>query len=158
VGPVLNRRQYESILRYIESGKTQGARVVTGGGRSAKFERGYFTEPTVFADVTPDMKIAIEEIFGPVVTVLGYDNVDEAVAVANDSDLGLSGSVYGADPERAFQVATKIRSGHPCVNGFEISPAVPFGGCKNSGVGREGGPEGLEAFLETKAVFMPSHV
>jgi aldehyde dehydrogenase (NAD+) len=112
-------------------------------------------EPTIFADVAPDVKIAREEIFGPVVTILGYDDVGEAIKIANDTDLGLSGSVFSADPERAFDVASQIKAGHLSVNGFEIAPSVPFGGRKASGLGREGGPEGLEAFLETKAVFMP---
>lgn len=155
VGPVLNARQFTRVLEYIDSGLRQGARAVTGGGRSPEFERGYFVAPTVFADVKPEMTIAREEIFGPVVTVVGYDDEDEAVAIANDTDLGLSGSVYSSDPERAYAVARRVVSGHLAVNGFEIAPSVPFGGRKSSGHGREGGPEGLEAFLETKSVFMP---
>ncbi|MGW0296499.1 aldehyde dehydrogenase [Streptomyces anthocyanicus] len=156
MGPVLNARQYQRVLGYIESGRREGARLLTGGGRSADFDRGFYIDPTVFTDVTPRMTIAREEIFGPVVTLQGYGNVDEAVRLANDTDFGLSGSVFGADVERAFDVALRVNTGHLAVNGFEISPNVPFGGRKLSGHGREGGPEGLESFLETKAVFMPT--
>lgn len=102
------------------------------------------------------MKIAREEIFDPVVTILGYDDVDEAIKIANDTDFGLSGSVFSANPEGAFDVASQIKAGHLSVNGFEVAPSVPFGGRKASGLGHEGGPEGLAAPLETKAVFMPS--
>ena len=155
VGPVLNARQFQTILGYIESGRKQGARIVTGGSRCANFDRGFFVEPTVFVDVTPEMTIAQEEIFGPVVTILGYEDVDDAVTIANATNLGLSGSVFSANPQRAFEVACQIKTGHVGVNGFEIAPAVPFGGWKASGLGREGGPEGLQAFMETKAIFMP---
>lgn len=156
MGPVLNARQYDRVLGYIEAGRAEGARLLTGGGRSPGFAKGYYVDPTVFTDVTPDMTIAREEIFGPVVTVQGYRDVDEAVRLANDTDFGLSGSVFGADVERAFEVALRVKAGHLAVNGFEISANVPFGGRKLSGQGREGGPEGLESFLETKAVFMPT--
>ncbi|MEV4078425.1 aldehyde dehydrogenase [Nonomuraea fuscirosea] len=155
LGPVLNARQYQRVLGYIEAGRREGARLLAGGGRSPGFERGHYVDPTVFTDVTPEMRIAREEIFGPVVTIQGYDDVDEAIRIANDTDFGLSGSVFGADAERAFDVALRVTTGHLSVNGFEISPNVPFGGRKLSGHGREGGPEGLESFLETKAVFMP---
>ncbi|MGV6876514.1 aldehyde dehydrogenase [Pseudochelatococcus sp. B33] len=156
VGPVLNARQSNRVLRYIDLGVRQGGRVVTGGGRSTRFERGFFIDPTVFADVTADMTIAREEIFGPVVTILGYDDEEDAIRIANDSELGLSGSVYSRDAERAYRVARRIRTGQVGINGVELAPSVPFGGRKFSGVGREGGPEGLEAFLETKAIFMPA--
>ncbi|WP_405827743.1 aldehyde dehydrogenase [Streptomyces sp. NBC_01176] len=156
MGPVLNPRQYQRVLDYIEAGRQDGARVLTGGGRSPGLDTGYYIEPTVFADVRPEMKIAREEIFGPVVTVQGYDDIDEAVRLANDTDFGLSGSVFGADAERAFDVALRVTAGHLSVNGFEISPNVPFGGRKMSGYGREGGPEGLAGFLESKSVFMPA--
>ncbi|MFF3950666.1 aldehyde dehydrogenase [Streptomyces sp. NPDC001902] len=155
VGPVLNERQLRRVLGYIDSGRREGARVVTGGGRSPGHEHGHYVLPTVFADVEPGMKIAREEIFGPVVTVQAYEDVDQAVAIANATDFGLSGSVHGADPERAYQVARRVTTGQLSVNGFELAPSVPFGGRKSSGLGREGGPEGLEAYLETKAVFMP---
>jgi aldehyde dehydrogenase (NAD+) len=155
VGPVLNQRQSDRILGAIAHGIRQGAQIVTGGGRSKGFERGYFIDPTVFANVTSDMAIAREEVFGPIVTVQGYDDEDEAIRIANDSDLGLSGSIYSRDVERAYAIACQVRTGQVGINGVELAPSVPFGGRKFSGVGREGGPEGLEAFLETKAVFMP---
>jgi aldehyde dehydrogenase (NAD+) len=101
------------------------------------------------------MSIAREEIFGPVVSIMPYEEIDEAISIANSSDYGLSGTVFSSDPERAYDVATRIKSGHVGVNGFDMAPGVPFGGYKSSGMGREGGPEGLEAFLETQAVYMP---
>lgn len=156
VGPVLNARQYQRVLGHIDSGRREGARILTGGGRSAGFDRGFYIDPTVFTDVMPAMTIAREEIFGPVVTLEGYDGIDDAVRLANGTDFGLSGSVYGTDVERAFEVALQVDAGHLAVNGFEISANVPFGGRKMSGHGREGGHEGLEGFLETKAVFMPA--
>ncbi|MCB4769460.1 aldehyde dehydrogenase [Ancylobacter sp. Lp-2] len=155
VGPVLNARQRDRVLGYIAEGRDEGARIVLGGGQPAGFNRGYFIEPTVFVDVTPQMAIAREEIFGPVVTVQGYADEEEAIQIANDSELGLSGSVYGRDVEHAYEIACRIRTGQVGINGMELAPSVPFGGYKSSGLGREGGPEGLEAFLETKAVFMP---
>lgn len=155
IGPVLNRRQADRVLGYIAEGIRQGAEIVTGGGRTRGFDRGHFIDPTVFVNVTPDMAIAREEVFGPVVTIQGYDNEDEAVRIANDSELGLSGSIYSRDVERAYALACRVRTGQVGINGVELAPSVPFGGRKFSGVGREGGPEGLEAFLETKAVFLP---
>ncbi|MGW0856936.1 aldehyde dehydrogenase [Streptomyces sp. NPDC002690] len=155
VGPVLNARQYARVLAYAETGRREGARLLTGGGRRKGFDRGHYVDPTVFTDVTPGMTIAREEIFGPLITLQAYDDVDDAVRIANDTEYGLSGSVHGADPEAAFEVALRVRSGHLAVNGFEMAPNAPFGGRKLSGSGREGGPEGLEGFLETKSVFMP---
>ena len=155
VGPVLNARQRDRILGYIAQGVEEGGRIVLGGGRAAGFDRGYFIEPTIFVDVTSHMTISREEIFGPVVTIQGYADEDDAVRIANDSDLGLSGSVYSRDTERAYRMACRIRTGQVGINGVELAPSVPFGGYKLSGVGREGGPEGLEAFLEIKSIFMP---
>ena len=155
IGPVLNARQRDRILGFIGEGVDEGGRIVLGGGRPSAFSQGFFIEPTVFVDVTPQMTIAREEIFGPVVTIQGYADEDEAVRLANDSELGLSGSVYSRDTEHAYEVACRIRTGQVGINGVELAPAIPFGGYKLSGIGREGGPEGLEAFLETKAVFMP---
>ncbi|WP_248308020.1 aldehyde dehydrogenase family protein [Bosea sp. AS-1] len=106
-------------------------------------------------NVTTDMAITREEVFGPVVTIQGYEDEDEAIRLANDTDLGLSGSIYGRDVERAYALACRVRTGQVGINGVELAPSVPFGGRKFSGIGREGGPEGLEGFLETKAVFMP---
>ena len=144
VGPVLNARQGERILSYIAHGVEQGGRIVIGGGRSARFDRGFFIDPTVFVNVTSDMAIAREEIFGPVVTIQGYDDEDEAIRITNDTDLGLSGSVYSRDLEHACAIACRLRTGQVGINGVELAPSVPFGGRKFSGVGREGGPEGLE--------------
>lgn len=156
VGPVLNPRQRDRILAHIAQGVEDGGRVVLGGGRAARFDRGYFIEPTIFVDVAPQMTIVREEIFGPVVTIQGYGDEDEAIRLANDSDLGLSGSIYSRDLEHAYHLACRIRTGQVGINGVELAPSVPFGGYKLSGIGREGGPEGLEAFLETKSVFMPT--
>lgn len=155
IGPVLNRHQADRILGYIAEGSRQGAEIVTGGGRTRGFDRGYFIDPTVFVNVTSEMAIAREEVFGPVVTIQGYENEDDAIRLANDTDLGLSGSIYGRDVERAYELACRVRTGQVGINGVELAPSVPFGGRKFSGIGREGGPEGLDAFLETKAVFIP---
>ena len=155
MGPLVNAAQRDRVLDYIVRGRTEGATLVTGGRRPAHLDRGFFVEPTVFAGVTPAMTIAREEIFGPVVSVMAYDSVDEAVAIANDSDFGLSGTVFGADPDQAWRVATRIRTGHIGINGFDLEPSVPFGGYKQSGMGREGGVEGLDAFLETKTIYRP---
>jgi acyl-CoA reductase-like NAD-dependent aldehyde dehydrogenase len=115
---------------------------------------GHYVEPTVFRNVNREMSIAREEIFGPVATVQAYDSVDEAVAIANDTDFGLSGSIFG-NTEQAYEVAKHIRTGQVGINGMELAPSAPFGGYKMSGLGREGGPEGLGAFLETKAILFP---
>ncbi|MCU1257864.1 MAG: aldehyde dehydrogenase [Bryobacterales bacterium] len=155
VGPVRNERQRDRVLDYIQQGIEQGGRVITGGGRSAGFDKGYYLDPTVFTEVTPNMTIAQEEIFGPVVTIIVYDDVQDAVRLANDSRFGLSGTVFSTDQERAYDVACQIKTGHVGVNGLEMPASVPFGGYKFSGIGRGGGPEGLETYLETKAIFMP---
>lgn len=156
MGPVSMARQRDRVLDYIEVGQREGARLVTGGGRPAGFNRGYFISPTIFDRVDNSMRIAREEIFGPVVSVITYDDDEEAIALANDSDFGLSGSVYSADVERAEAIARRIRTGHISVNGFNLDAVAPFGGFKMSGIGRENGPEGLAGFLETKALFLPA--
>jgi acyl-CoA reductase-like NAD-dependent aldehyde dehydrogenase len=156
IGPVLNAVQRERVRGYIEQGISEGAQLVLGGTGNGGFGKGYFVEPTVFAHVTPDMTIAQQEIFGPVVSILPYDDIDDAVRIANDTPYGLSGSVYSSDVERAYALACRIQAGHIGINGVELAANVPFGGYKLSGVGREGGREGLEAYLETKAVFMPT--
>ncbi|MGN6319647.1 aldehyde dehydrogenase [Trinickia sp.] len=155
IGPVASARQLDRVMKYIEAGSAEGARIVTGGGRSRRLETGFFVEPTVFAGVTPRMTIAREEIFGPVVSVIAYDDVDHAVALANDSDFGLSGTVFTSDLDHGCAIARRVRTGNVSVNAFEIAPNVPFGGFKQSGVGREGGPEGLSAFLEDQAIYRP---
>ena len=155
IGPVSMARQRDRVLDYIRVGQREGARVATGGGPAAGFDRGYFIAPTIFDRVTNDMRIAREEIFGPVVSVIGYADDDEAVAIANDSDFGLSGSVFSKDVARAEAIARRIRTGHISVNGFNLDVGAPFGGFKQSGLGRESGPEGLAGFLETKSMFLP---
>lgn len=156
IGPVLNKRQQDRIQGFIQSGVDQGARIASGEKRDDVPKHGFFVNPTVFDDVTPDMAIAREEIFGPVVTIQGYDTIDQAIRLANNTDLGLSGTVFSQNVELAYDVACQIRTGQVGINGLDQSPALPFGGYKMSGTGREGGPEGLEAFLETKAIMMPA--
>jgi len=156
VGPLVAERQRERVLGFIEQGRAEGARVTVGGGRPAGLEKGWYVEPTVFADVDNSMSIAREEIFGPVISVIPYDTEDEAVAIANDSDYGLCGSVFTADNDRGLGVARRVRTGTYMVNSFRsFDIGAPFGGYKQSGLGRELGPEGLEGFLEIKSIALP---
>ncbi len=155
MGPLAMRRQHDRVTDYIAQGVACGARIAAGGGRPHGLERGYFIEPTVFTDVTSDMVIAREEIFGPVTAVIAYDSEEEAIRIANDSEFGLSGGVFTQDTDRAYAIARQIRSGHITQNGRDFDLTNPFGGFKQSGLGREGGPEGLEAFTEVKTVFLP---
>ncbi|MDI9896124.1 aldehyde dehydrogenase [Rhodococcus sp. IEGM 1381] len=152
IGPLAAERQRTRVLDYIEVGKAEGARLVTGGGRPAGLDKGWYVEPTLFADVTNDMRIAQEEIFGPVVVVIPFDTIDEAVAIANDSDYGLSGAVYADDEALAESMARRIRTGQISVNSWDMCVTQPFGGYKQSGLGREGNVEGLSSFLETKLI------
>jgi betaine-aldehyde dehydrogenase len=153
VGPVVAERQRRRIEALIGSGREEGARLVSGGGRPQGFDTGWFVEPTLFADVDNRMRIAREEIFGPVGVVVPYDDGDdEAIAIANDTPYGLAGAVFSADPTRAFAAAKRIRGGMIGINTFGIDPALPFGGFKASGIGRENGREGLLAFTEVKVV------
>ncbi len=152
IGPLVAERQRERVLGYLDIGRSEGARVTVGGGRPAGLDKGWFVEPTVFADATNDMRIAQEEIFGPVLTVIPYDDVEDAVRIANDSEYGLSGSVWGADHDAAAAIARRIRTGTVNVNTFTMDFCSPFGGFKASGLGRELGPEGLAAFLQTQSV------
>jgi aldehyde dehydrogenase (NAD+) len=155
-GPLINKRQMERVLGYIEKGRDEGARLVVGGKRSDRFEKGYYVEPTLFVDVKPDMTIAREEIFGPVLVVIPYEDDDDAVRIANDSTYGLSGSVSSASEERAMAVARRLRTGTVSVNGGAwFGPDSPFGGYRQSGVGREHGVEGFEEYLETKTIGLP---
>lgn len=153
MGPVSMRRQHERVFSYIDVGRKEGATLVTGGGRGG-FDQGFFVEPTIFDKVTPTMRIAQEEIFGPVVSIMSYRDEDEAVKIANDSMFGLSGSVFTGDEARGERIARRVRTGNISVNAFQLDPAIPFGGFKQSGLGREGGREGLEPFLETKAIYL----
>lgn len=155
MGPLAMKRHHERVGQYIARGRSEGARIATGGGRPEGLNCGFFVEPTVFADVSNDMAVAREEIFGPVTAMIPYDSEDEAVRIANDSDYGLSGGIYTSDTDRAYAVARRIRTGHFTQNGREFDLTNPFGGFKRSGLGREGGPEGLEAFTEIKTIFLP---
>ena len=157
MGPLINERQRDRVLDYIDKGKSEGARLVVGGGRPKQFEKGFFVEPTLFVDVDPDSTIAQEEIFGPVLAVIQYTDDDDAVRIANNSRYGLSGSVASASLERAMAVASRIRTGTISVNGGQwFGPDSPFGGYKDSGIGREHGIAGFEEYLETKTVGLPA--
>ncbi|GJM39438.1 MAG: aldehyde dehydrogenase [Acidimicrobiales bacterium] len=152
IGPVVSELQWNRIQALIQAGIDEGATLVTGGtGRPDGLEKGYYVRPTLFADVTNDMRIAQEEIFGPVLVLIGYENEDHAVEIANDTVYGLSGYISGS-PERALDVAKRIRTGMMHVNGAQLDFNAPFGGYKRSGNGREWGLLGLEDFLETKAI------
>ena len=155
IGPIANKPQYEKILRMIKIGIEEGATLVAGGiERPEGYEKGFYVKPTVFANVTNDMTIAREEIFGPVLSILKYDSEEEAIEMANDTEYGLAGYVQG-EPEHANKVARKIRAGQVIINGGARGTGAPFGGYKSSGNGREHGLHGLEECLETKAVIMP---
>jgi len=154
IGPLVSQAQFEKVQRLIQQGIQEGATLVTGGsGRPAGMDKGYFVRPTVFSGVRNDMTIAREEIFGPVLCILPYDDEDDAVRIANDSPYGLAGFVTSADVERARRVAKRIRAGNVHINGARIDFGGSFGGYKQSGNGREWGEAGLEEFLELKAVF-----
>jgi aldehyde dehydrogenase (NAD+) len=156
VGPLVASRQRDRVEGYLRSGQEEGAKVAIGGGRPAGLDKGWYVEPTVFVDVDNKMKIAQEEIFGPVLSVIPYDSDDEAVAIANDSHYGLCGSVWTNDNDRGLGIARRVRTGTYMLNAMvPIDFATPFGGYKESGVGREFGPEGLEIFLEKKAIALP---
>jgi aldehyde dehydrogenase (NAD+) len=153
VGPMVSQKQYEQVQSYIRKGIEEGAEVLVGGeGHPQGFEAGYFVKPTVFVNVKNDMTIAREEIFGPVLSVISYDSEDEAIRIANESDYGLHAAVLGSDVERARRVASQIRSGRVVINNMTDDPQAPWGGFKYSGVGREYGGYGIEAFLETRAI------
>ncbi len=156
IGPMVSARQRSVVENYIRIGHQEGAEVVRGGGRPAELKRGWYVEPTIFANVTPDMRIAQEEIFGPVVTVLTYGTDEEAVTIANDSTYGLNGSVFSADVRRAFDVASQLRTGTVEVNGRPAGLQAPMGGFKASGIGREAGLEGFDAYVELKSYGIPS--
>lgn len=156
VGPLVSSRQRERVEGYIAKGRAEGARVTTGGGRPAGLDTGWFVEPTVFADVDNGHTIAREEIFGPVLAVIPYGNDDEAVAIANDSEYGLHGSVWTADLDRGEAIARRIQTGSVGLNGYNSDLVAPFGGVKNSGYGRNLGPEGLADYQVTKAILRPS--
>ena len=155
VGPVMSERQMQTVLDYIEIGKKEGATLACGGERATDGElgKGFFVKPTIFTDVTNDMRIAQEEIFGPVLCVMKYDSEDQAIEIANDSIFGLGGGVWSEDLDRARQVASKMRTGTVWINDWHLlSERMPFGGYKQSGIGREFGEEGLNEYTEVKAL------
>jgi aldehyde dehydrogenase (NAD+) len=153
VGPMVSQKQYERVESYIRKGIEEGAEVLVGGeGHPAGLEAGYFVKPTVFVNVKNDMTIAQEEIFGPVLSVIAYDSEDDAIRIANDSKYGLHAAVIGTDLQRARRVASQLRAGRVVINNMTDDPQAPWGGFKYSGVGREYGKYGIEAFLEPKAI------
>jgi len=155
IGPMVSARQQERVLGYIDIGAREGAKVATGGGVPSGLTDGHYVEPTVFVNVDNGMRIAQEEIFGPVLAVIPYEGDDAAVQLANDSIYGLSGAVWSGDTERGVGLARRIRTGTFAVNGLGMNPAAPFGGFKQSGIGRELGPEGLAPYLEYKSISVP---
>jgi len=154
MGPLAMRRQRDRVESYIEKGRAEGAKLATGGGRPRNLERGFYIEPTVFGNVNNNMTIAREEIFGPVLSVIPVDDEKAAVDVANDTIYGLNASVFTNDIEQAYAVARRLRSGTVGHNSFRTDFGIAFGGFKQSGIGREGGTEGLLPFLETKTIIL----
>jgi aldehyde dehydrogenase (NAD+) len=153
VGPMVSQKQYERVQSYIRKGIEEGAEVLVGGeGRPEGLKAGFFVKPTVFVNVNNNMTIAREEIFGPVLCVIAYDSEDEAVSIANDSKYGLHAAVLGTDIKRARRAASQLRAGRVVINGMTDDPQAPWGGFKYSGIGREYGRYGIEAFLETRAI------
>lgn len=153
-GPMASAGHLDKVLGYIDVARDSDARLVAGGGRPAGQDRGWFVQPTVFADVKNTDRLAREEVFGPVLAVIPYDGEDEAIAIANDSEYGLSGSVWSADESRGIEIARRIRTGSIGVNYYQLDLGAPFGGMKDSGIGRELGPEGLANYLEYKSIYV----
>ena len=153
VGPLVSAAQRDRVLGFIEAGRADGFAITTGGGVPASRDQGWFVEPTVFTDVDNSSRIAQEEIFGPVLTVIGYDDEDEAVRIANDSPYGLGGTIWTSDEEHGLALAARIETGTIGVNHYALDFAAPFGGVKASGLGRELGPEGLAPYLTAKSVY-----
>ncbi len=156
IGPLVSSRQRERVEGYIKLGQEEGAKAVAGGARPAGLDKGWYVEPTVFAGVDNRMRVAQEEIFGPVLVAIPYDGEADAIRIANDSDYGLAGTVWTSDTEHGIDVARRVRTGSYGVNGYLIDPATPFGGYKASGIGREFGPEGFAAYLEYKSIALPA--
>ncbi|KAA9163305.1 aldehyde dehydrogenase [Amycolatopsis acidicola] len=156
IGPLVSARQRERVESYVEIGRAEGAKLALGGGRPTGLDRGWFVEPTVFTGVEPGMRIAQDEIFGPVLAVLTYEDEDEAVAIANDSAYGLNGAVFTADLTHGLDIAARIRTGTVELNGNPVGRHAPTGGFKTSGIGREMGPEGFDAYVELKTVGLPA--
>jgi aldehyde dehydrogenase (NAD+) len=156
IGPVANKTQYGRVQALIEAGIAEGAHVLVGGaGKPKGFETGYYVRPTIFADVNNNMRIAREEVFGPVLSIIPFETEEEAIAIANDTNYGLAAYVQTSNPERAERVAAKLKAGMIHINGAPHRYGSPFGGFKQSGNGREGGMFGLEDFLEAKTLHRP---
>jgi aldehyde dehydrogenase (NAD+) len=155
-GPLASQAHRQRVEGYIQIGQDEGATLVAGGGRPAGFERGWFVEPTIFTNVEPTMRIAQEEIFGPVVSIIAFEDEDEAVDIANNSEYGLNGQVHTTDPAHGLALARRIRTGTVEINGSPIGLWAPQGGFKSSGIGRELGPEGFASFLEIKTIGLPA--
>jgi aldehyde dehydrogenase (NAD+) len=152
LGPLVSAHQRDSVLGHVQKGTNEGAELVAGGDRPASLSKGFYVEPTIFANVDNRMSVAQEEIFGPVLSIVPYDTEDEAIRLANDSIYGLAGGVWGGTPERALHVARRLRTGQVDINGGRFNPLAPFGGYKKSGIGRELGPLALEEFFQLKAI------
>ncbi|MFG2446569.1 aldehyde dehydrogenase [Nocardia fluminea] len=155
IGPLATARQRDIVESYIAKGLAEGGRITVGGSRPAGFDRGWYVEPTVFADVSNDATIAREEIFGPVLSVIPFDDDEDALRMANDSAYGLGGTVWTTDLERGAALARRVQTGSIGVNGYTMDHGAPFGGVKDSGLGRELGPEGLSAYQQYKSVYLP---
>lgn len=155
IGPLISEKQRSRVEGYIAKGVEEGARLVCGGGRPEGLDNGFFVQPTLFADVDNKMTIAQEEIFGPVLSIIPYDTEEDAIAIANDSVYGLAGSVWTSNVPKGIEISEKIRTGTYGINWYAFDPGCPFGGYKNSGIGRENGPEGVEHFTQQKSVLMP---
>jgi len=153
IGPLASAAQRDRVIGYINKGIEEGAKLIAGGPETPEgLEKGYYVKPTVFSEVNNKMTIAQEEIFGPVLVLIPYDGIDNAVEIANDSPYGLAGAVFAADKETGIAIAKRIRTGQVTVNGGAFNPNAPFGGYKQSGVGRELGEYGFEEFLEIKSL------
>ena len=155
IGSLISEKQRARVEGYIAKGVEEGARLVCGGGRPEGLDNGFFVQPTVFADVDNKMTIAQEEIFGPVLSIIPYDTEEDAIKIANDSVYGLAGSVWTTNVPHGIEISEKIRAGTYAINWYAFDPGCPFGGYKNSGIGRENGPEGVEHFTQQKSVLMP---
>jgi len=152
LGPLASAAQRDTVLEYIDKGKQEGATVVAGGGKPANLPKGFYVEPTIFANVDNKMTVAQEEIFGPVLSIIPYDSEEEAIAIANDSPYGLAGGVWAGTQERALHVAKQLRTGQVDINGGRFNVLAPFGGYKKSGIGREIGPLAIEEFFQLKSI------
>lgn len=152
LGPLASAGQRDTVIEYIEKGKKEGAQLVAGGGRPAQFAKGFYVEPTIFANVDNRMTVAQEEIFGPVLSIIPYDSDEQAIAIANDSPYGLAGGVWAGTEERAMSAAKQMRTGQVDINGGRFNVLAPFGGYKKSGIGREIGPLAIEEFFQLKSI------